>query len=316
MAMMQDILDGLRDRGLIGAFAPISRMEDLMRDVEELKNGDFHTDHIDWIVNNADKSIPDDPGFEPRSLLTAVAFSPKMSLRFTLDGNLVDCILPPTYAEFGTAESKESDYVVELLKRHGYGAKENRYIPQKMLAVHCGLGRYGRNNIFYSDVFGSYAKIYTFITDMPCGDAPWHPLRRMESCDSCGACVAACPTNAIDENRRIVNADICITAFNERDRDFPDWLDKGAHNALVGCVKCQDCCPRNAGNIDKIVRGAEFTEAETRALLAHKKGEPLPDGLSEKLESNGIWKSFIQLIPRNLSALLGDGDRQYLKTEI
>ena len=303
--MIQEILSKLSLHGLKSAFAPISRVEDLKRDLEELKNGDFHTGFIDWITSNADKLLPNDLGFEPRSLIVAAAFSTKASLRFTYNGKSIDCLLPPTYAEFGMAESKESDFVVELLKQYGFNAKENRYIPQKMLAVHCGLGKYGRNNIFYSDAFGSYAKIYTFYTDVSCDeDAPWRPIERMEICESCNACVDACPTKAIDENRRIINADVCITAFNERDGEFPEWLDKSAHNCLIGCVKCQDCCPRNAGNLNSIVQGAEFSESETLALLGHKKGDPIPAGLSEKLEATGIWKHFIPHMPRNLSALI------------
>jgi len=178
-------------------------------------------------------------------------------------------------------------------------------MSQKMLAVHCGLGKYGRNNIFYSYDFGSYAKIYTFLTDLPCAeDAPWFPIERMDSCETCKACVAACPTKAIDESRRIINADVCLTAFNERDGDFPEWLDKDSHNCLIGCIECQDCCPNNKDNLNKIVKGATFTESETQFLLGYKKGDPMPAELSAKMESTGIWLHFISHIPRNLSALL------------
>jgi epoxyqueuosine reductase len=308
--MINDILSSLSDRGMRGAFAPISRIGDLKRDMESLKDGEFRSGFIDWWLTAADKLIPEDLDFTPRSLITVIAFSPKMALKFTYKGKAVECILPPTYAEIVSTESKESEYINELLSPFGYKAAHTRHIPQKMLAVHNGLGKYGRNNIFYDHDFGSYAKIYTYISDMPCeeADCAWHPIARMDSCKTCKKCVEACPTKAIDASRLVINADICVTAMNERDGAFPEWLDKSAHNSLVGCMKCQDCCPANDKNAGKTVRGAEFTEKETMALLGHKQGDPVPDELSAKLESTGLWKHFINHIPRNLGALLGHSE--------
>jgi len=303
--VINDIIKLLADNKMRGAFVPISRLEDLARDRDEVKGGGFQSKHIEWWLSATEKLLPDDLGFEPKSIITVTAGSPKVALRFNYKGAPVDCILPPTYAAVSASEKGQFEFIQETIRQFGNNVKSVGLIPQKLLAVHSCLGKFGRNNIFYDDEFGSYAKIITFVTDVPCdGDAPWRAAVRMESCESCLACVAACPTKAIDANRRMINADICITALNERDGEFPDWLDKSAHNALIGCVMCQDCCPTNERNLDNIVRGVEFDESETLELLACGTEKPIPGELAAKFESAGIWKHFTKHLPRNLAALL------------
>jgi len=315
--VIKEIVEKLAERGMKGAAAPVERLEDIKREMDEIYNGGVQTQFTKWWVSVADKYIPDDLGFEPRSVLAVVAFSPKVALRFAYKGKRIDCILPPTYGEAGGgaggneaggeaggSPKSEPEIISGILGQYGFKSKSTNYVPQKLLAAHCGLGQYGRNNIFYCGEYGSYVKIYTFITDMPCGGDGWGPAARMDACETCDKCVAACPTGAIDPDRRFIDADRCLTALNERDGEFPDWLDKSAHNSLVGCVKCQDCCPMNAKHAGNIARGAEFTESETLELLNCKQGEPIPDEILKKFKSNGVWKHFARLMPRNLAALL------------
>jgi epoxyqueuosine reductase len=182
--------------------------------------------------------------------------------------------------------------------------RQSRQGSQKALAVRCGLAEYGRNNISYNEEFGSYMQILTFFSDMPCiEETKWYPVSRMEACKSCDACLTACPTGATDSGHHIINAERCITAYNESPGEFPEWLDRSVHNSIVGCMKCQDCCPKNAHNKDNIKMGVEFSEEETAELLDHKEGSPLSDKLALKVESAGI-SDWAKVLPRNLAVLL------------
>ncbi len=304
--MVQGLLDAIRSHGERGAAVPFSRADDLKRDMLELKAGAFHSNWLDRMVRymtaSEDKFLPRDLTFTPRSLVSVVIYNPTVTLRFGWRGASVECPIPPQYADWNAHNMRVLEYIREYLKPHGYSAANFENITQKLLAVHCGLGRYGRNNICYSDEFGSHIQINTYLSDMPCDDGPWFPLRRMEMCETCHACADACPTGAIDAERRLVNADRCITAFNEREGAFPDWLGKDAHNSIVGCVRCQDCCPANAKRT--AVEGPAFTEEETLELIKFDNAADISGPLKEKLLSTGLEPMFMEFFPRNLRAFL------------
>lgn len=306
--MIKDLLNEIVSHGDRGAVVPISRINDLKQDMYDLQNGEYHTGYVDWMAGNADKFIPAGLDFEPRSVISVVRPDPKVILRFTYGGKPVNCIVPPLYTNEDAKGEEVLRYISNYVKPLGYTVAGAGSLPQKLLAVHCGLGLYGRNNIFYSNEFGSYAQLLSYISDMPCdeSESEWYPLGRMAECENCHMCVTACPTGAIDENRHIINAEICLTSMNENFGEFPEWLDRSAHNAVIGCMKCQDCCPCNAHNENNIVEGATFTEEETMELLNHTGDDEYSDGLISKVESAGLsgWSVWKHRLPRNLAVLL------------
>ena len=301
--MIQSLLNEIASHGNKGAIVPISRIDDLKQDMEDLKNSDYHTGFIDWRAGSVDKFMPTGLDFEPRSIISALAPCPQVVIQFVYHGNPVECLLPPTYTTMNTASSEVLLYINNFLKPSGFKAGIADQLPEKLLAVHCGLGKYGRNNICYNDTFGSYMRILTYVSDLPCGHADWFPIKRMDACEKCHACVMACPTRAIASDHNVINADVCLTSINEHSGAFPDWIDKGAHNSLVGCMKCQSCCPQNRCNRNNTEIGVSFTEAETTELLEHKEGSTYSDMLMEKIKTAGIT-TYAQVLPRNLAALL------------
>lgn len=301
--MINALLDEFAAHGDRGAVAPITRIDGLKRDMADLKNGDYHTGYIDRRAGSADEFIPAGLGFEPRSMISVITPSPEIKLRFVYRGRPVYCLLPPTYADWRSKEAEILQYINAYLSAFGFKTATAGGLPQKLLAVHCGLGRYGRNNICYSEEFGSYMRVLSYVSDMPCKDTPWLPIRGMDACNACRVCAAACPTKAIDPSHNIVNADICLTSMNEDDGEFPNWLDESAHNCLIGCMKCQSRCPQNSQNMNNTVEGVSFTEEETTEILENRAGEPYTDALADKLKAAGI-SEYARLLPRNLSALL------------
>ena len=316
---INEIIAKLAERGMRCAFVPIGRMDDLKRDFEELYNSGFHTSFLDRSVENKETIMPDGMDFEARSILIAVTPSSAASLEFEYNGNRAAYVIPPTYLELDTVAKAERVFIRSVFEQYGHKSMSSYYFPQKLLAARCGLGAYGRNNIFYSPEHGSYVRLHTYVTDLPLaaeqhtpgGGAEWRPAGRMERCDACLACVDACPVKAIDADRRLVDADRCITALNEMDGEFPDWLDKGSHNCVIGCMKCQDCCPANHMNRDNIIPAASFDEQETREILAQWRKSadggnksPYSAGLTAKIEAAKIPEFVMRHLPRNLSALL------------
>jgi epoxyqueuosine reductase len=262
--MVAGLLDVIRTNGAQAAVVPFTRVADLKSDMHELISGDFQTSWLkrmaNHMINDANKFIPADISFEPCSLISVVIPSPKVLLQFHHEGKPALCVLPPHYADWNKNNMRVLQCIIDYLEPSEYTAEIAPTITQKLLAAHCGLGRYGRNNIFYNDEFGSYIQIMTYVSDLPCAEAAWYPVRRMELCEKCCACVIACPTGAIDIERRLVNSDRCITFANESPGEFPDWLDEDAHNSITGCAKCQDCCPANKRNMDNTKMGTKFTK--------------------------------------------------------
>lgn len=297
--MIEVLLNEIASHGEKGAVVPVSRFDDLKREMEDLKSEDYHA-FSDWMAGAM--AIPQDLGFTPRSLISVITPSPKVMLQFNVDGKMVHCVVPPQYSD-GSKDMEVLQYISSYLTPLGFTAAIASYLPQKLLAVHCGLTLYGRNNISYNKEFGSYLRILSYVSDVPCDDAPWFPSQRMDACDNCHACVDVCPTKAIGLDHRVIDAYTCLTFKNEHPGDFPDWVPADAHNSLIGCMKCQDCCPSNAHNKNNIINGIAFTEEETAELLRHNADEPYSASLTAKIEATG-FPEFSLLLPRNLAVLL------------
>ena len=45
-----------------------------------------------------------------------------------------------------------------------------------------------------------------------------------------------CPTKAIRQDRFLISAEQCLTFFNEKPDDFPEWVNPVWHNCLIGCM--------------------------------------------------------------------------------
>jgi epoxyqueuosine reductase QueG len=69
------------------------------------------------------------------------------------------------------------------------------HLSHKRIAAAAGIGWLGRNNLLVTPRFGAQIRLVTVLTDL--GLAPDHPIEN--GCDSCRACVAGCPAEAIGE---------------------------------------------------------------------------------------------------------------------
>jgi epoxyqueuosine reductase len=294
------VVAALEANGFRCKIVPASRLSDLIGELQERVSNDEIDKEVreKYMDNYFDKTYPDQfPS--PRSLLIIAKAVPQVRVAFEWHGRRHAAIIPPTYKDFDPPVSQVLDSV---LSPAGYKYARAR-VPFKLLAARTGLSRYGRNNIAYFVDLGSFARLNGWWSDMPPATDPWQEPAMLAECEKCKACQKACPTGAISGDRFLVHAGKCLTFFNESEQPFPPWIEPEWHNALVGCLRCQLCCPANKHVKDWIVDGESFTEKETAMLLDCPKPDAIPAETRSKLEKIGLEDDTVSL-GRNLRVLL------------
>jgi epoxyqueuosine reductase len=295
------VLESAATAGWTAAVVQASRL-DAVRDrvAGVLASGDLPGPTAGHLADETSFSWPGEvPG--PLSVIVAATARPLTRATLTVRGERREVAVPPHYAGYYSAPDGLAAAVGPALAAAGYACARFEP-PLKTLAACAGLARYGRNNIAYVAGLGSYLMLAACATDAPPpDDAPWGEPRQLARCERCSACLRACPGGAIRPERFLLQTNRCLTTHNESEAPFPHWVDPAWHHTAVGCLRCQQSCPENAG-VDLLVAEPEvFDEAETEAILAAS--PDLSPQTREKLERCGLDYS-AALIARNLRALL------------
>ena len=302
--MNQELLGKLEERGYAGRIVPIHHLSDLREGIEGphergLVDEAVYQEYLAVLRFEPPASLPD-----ARSLIVVAVPQPPVQFTFRWDGKPAPLVVPPTYLKSQHVDKQVEDVLAETLHREGYRVTP-ALVPKKLLAVRSGLATYGRNNVSYVDGMGSFHRLATFYSDLPCPEDTWREPSMMETCQNCSACRQKCPTGAITAERFLLHAERCIVFHNEKPTGvpFPAWMDPSGHNCLVGCMTCQRVCPQNKGFLHWVEEGAEFSQEETALLLQGLALDQLPAATAEKLERSGL-ASYLDVLPRNLAALL------------
>jgi epoxyqueuosine reductase len=226
-------------------------------------------------------------------------------LRFEMQDGLLDAVIPPTYVYY---RAMARDFLKEISSVIGdRGRLALLSAPLKSVAARTGLVAYGRNNITYTKEFGSYQQLIGFATDMELEGAALEerPPSLMDECQKCSACRRACPTGAIGTDRLLLHAERCLTFLNEYPMPWPDFVPPSAHNAIEGCMKCQECCPVNRGKLEFEALPQVISIEETRTILAgdQERQGPVWDSVREKLALADL-AGLDTVLSRNLRALM------------
>ncbi|HEX2866261.1 MAG TPA: 4Fe-4S double cluster binding domain-containing protein [Ignavibacteriales bacterium] len=288
----------LRNRGYKGSIISVERLKNIQEEVGHLREKglldlEFFQERLRFL--NFTPSFPD-----ARIIIITASPQPRKLVSFSFEGRSYSFIVPPTY-------SHETDSIVESILRNILEPEGFHILwaslPEKLLAVHSGLAEYGRNNIAYIPGMGSFFRLVAYFSDFPAGEEFWGDLKMMKRCRNCTACINKCPTAAIPEDRFLLSAEKCLTFFNEREKDFPEWLDLFWHNSLIGCMMCQNVCPENRRFASWTVISESFSEEETSLILSNSSSSLLPDETIEKLDKASLLED-LPVISRNLKALL------------
>ena len=141
--------------------------------------------------------------------------------------------------------------------------------------------------------WGSYVSLRAYSTDIPY-EGPVQAQLRMEACESCGLCRAACPFGAIGDTE-VIDATRCPALWNEHPGPVPRRV-RDVYHTFFGCVRCQECFPMNPA-VDYDSNVLELDEDETQRLLSRTKR--LSGGLKEKFQALGCEKWMMPALKRN-----------------
>jgi epoxyqueuosine reductase len=169
-------------------------------------------------------------------------------------------------------------------------------VLERDLAYRSGLGWFGKNSMLIHDKKGSFNMIGALLFDKKLG-AQFNQVQT-DHCGQCTACIDACPTDAIDIEKRQVIASKCISTFTIelfKDAEPP----KGYENTteIFGCDICQDVCPWNL----RMLREGEVNPIS-----------PWPEARAEEIVNFFLRPSLSQLI-NNISELSGRGFQRLFK---
>lgn len=270
----------LHDKGLL---------DDLIFNYTGTKNP-FHSPHLPRTLPGA------------KSIIIVAMPQPIIRTTFHTSGRIVQLFVPPTYYD----AIKVTRQTRSLL-REAFRLKPYKFIranlPLKLLAVRSGLAVYGRNNITYVPGMGSFYRLMAFYSDYESPVDYWQEKKSLPLCDKCKACTNACPTGAIGKDRFLVRAETCLTYMNEQKSDtkFPASVKSSAHNALIGCLRCQRVCPYNKKVADWFEDRGEFNKDETAYLMKGRFSGKKAARLEKRLNRLGLD---LTTFPRNLKVLL------------
>lgn len=235
-----------------------------------------------------------------KSIILVAAPSPILEVIFSIDGEKHSTIIPPTYDH--SIDDTITKIIKSALEPHGYQISRAS-LPQKLLATHSGLARYGKNNIAYVEGMGSFNRLIAFYSDLPCISDNWQNPQILKQCTDCNSCTKKCPSDAIDPNQFHLHAERCLTFHNESSKDFPSCIQKSWHHCLIGCMKCQHYCPVNKDVRHWKERLAEFSDKETKLFLSGLPREEMPISLVKRFENTAFLKD-PKSFARNLKSVL------------
>jgi epoxyqueuosine reductase len=293
------VLDYLEKNGCYGRAVSIDHLEELREQVKAL-HGKGLLDESYYIGSVAPRLEPKEVRgmSKARSIFVTSIPSPAIRTRFHWKGEEIELTIPPTYDSYVSASNRSRQLLKEAF------ASEKHWIarailPIKLLAVRSGLAKYGRNNVTYIPKCGSFHTLSALYTDYESPEDHWQEMEALPKCATCRACMKACPTGAISEDRFLIRVEKCLTYFSEMpaSKPFPEWISPSAHNSLVGCMRCQRACPYNKDLIDWHRNAGNFTEEETAYLLKGEFKGAKAKAMDRKLKRIGLDLS---IFPRNL----------------
>lgn len=119
---------------------------------------------------------------------------------------------------------------------------DNSPIPEVLAAAKSGLGSIGKHGLLITEEYGSWVFLGEIITDLPLPIA----LRLETYCCGCGACVSACPAQAISLDGGIDKAR-CLSSITQQKKELTieQQLLIRQSGCAWGCDICQEICPYN-----------------------------------------------------------------------
>lgn len=209
----------------------------------------------------------------PRAMSAIVIAKPYLPHPYP--GDLSKSLRVALYAKGGDYHDffrRELAALADSLKRV-FGAEEflcftdSAPILERDLAYRAGVGWVGKNTCVIHPQKGSLFFLGQILTSM---DLPNPKPPVADFCGTCSRCIEACPTQAIEEPRKL-NATKCISYWTlEARADAPLELRAKIGDWFAGCDICQTVCPWNEKTF-----GRELMREQSAERLSTPKSEDL-----------------------------------------
>lgn len=300
---MNNLINKIEEHGFRARLVNLKILDELKNEIEnQTRNIDKNLFHK--YLERFEFKIPENfPN--AKSILIVAVPRPYLQTEFSIKGKIITVVIPPTYRGYNSIPEK----VYELVKNFNLKS-ENHFartkLPEKQLAARSGLAFYGRNNISFIKGLGSYYLLVSFFSDIPADEFEPQEPQMLERCKTCVACINVCPTNAITKDKFLINAERCLTFFNEGKGDFPNWIQPHFHNSLIGCIVCQKFCPENKQVKNWINKKISFDEDETKNILNEDDYSDLTKAVKMKILELDLIDTHIDFksFKRNLKVLI------------
>jgi epoxyqueuosine reductase len=235
-----------------------------------------------------------------KSIIITTTIQPIVKVEFHYRGTAHKVIVPPTYSNI--TDKRANKLLRKILEPEDFTLTRVQ-LPEKLLLVMSGIGKYGKNYIAYVDGMGSFHRPAAFVTDANLDEIKWENPGLNQKCFKCTACIKSCPTGAISKNNFLISAEKCLTYYNERSHSFPEWINPEWHNCIIGCMICQNICPLNKKHLDNTENSVTFSENETLQVLDKVSVNNLSRRTIDKLKKISLFDDY-NLLSRNLSVLV------------
>jgi len=169
-------------------------------------------------------------------------------------------------------------------------------IMEKEIAAKSGLGWIGKNTLLVNPDYGSYLFLGEVLLNISLPED--EPI--LEGCKDCRMCIDACPTGAL-ENERKLDASKCIAYFTiEHKGGISKNLKKLFGNWIYGCDICQDVCPYNKN--PPITKISAFRERiQLRNISLEKIKDMDEETFIRYFQGTPIKRTGIERLKRNAS---------------
>lgn len=154
--------------------------------------------------------------------------------------------------------TKTVQHYVELAAGKNSTFYDDYFVLRKEIAALAGLGKIGKNGLFFSRKFGFNCKIDLFYTNLDFNEYPEHDYNyKLSYCENCNSCINSCPRNAID-NYRMTNVMKCAR-----------YIDPVFHIPEKMCRNCITSCPNSEKLLSGVYEQFKVTGREKGIWLEH-----------------------------------------------
>ncbi|MCB0733771.1 MAG: tRNA epoxyqueuosine(34) reductase QueG [Flavobacteriales bacterium] len=174
-------------------------------------------------------------------------------------------------------------------------------VLERALAEKAGLGWIGKHSLLINKKYGSFF----FIAEIICDLELEYDQPVSDHCGTCTACIDACPTEAIVENK-VVDSTRCISYLTiESKEPIPERFHDQMNGWAFGCDICQDVCPWNRFSVPH----QEEAFKPNNDLLEHRADDWLElsaNQFKKRFRSSPIYRTGNKGFKRNLSVIRKD----------